>query len=412
MSFRNAFPIPLLLVFALFLAACGSGAEAPSETDASAENMGIPVDVLVAEPALFEDVIELTGSVNAPEDATVGAEASGTITYLASLGAYVRRGGTIAQVNPSMAQAMVSAARAGVSQSQAGIRVAQAQKQAAVAQLELAEDQHRRQEPLFRDSILSALEFRGVQTQLAAARAQVAQADAGIAQAQGVLRQAQASLQQAQTSYANTRVSAPFGGTVEAHLIERGETAGPGTPIARIVSGGGYRVTAGVPERYATDIEIGTPVRILTSSGEGEPLGGRVVFSGRAVDPASRTFPVEIALSDPDSRLRPEMVVRLTISRTVLEDVIALPLYTILRDERGTSVFVVKQTDGGMIAERRPVELGPSSNGRTVITSGLEAGDSVIASGQNSLAEGDLVRISQSRGSDELVYSALSSSDE
>lgn len=394
---------PLFFSFTLALAACGGGSGEPPESDATIDNAGIPVEVLVAEPALFEDIIELTGTVDAPEDATVGAEASGTITYLAPLGAYVRPGGTIAQVNPSMAQATVASAQAGVAQAQAGIRAAQAQKQAAIAQLELAQDQHNRQEPLYRDSILSALEFRNVQTQLASARAQVAQADAGIAQARGALRQAQAGLQQAQTSYANTRVSTPFGGTVEAHLVQRGETVGPGMPVARVISGGGYRVAAGVPERYATDIENGTAVRILTSSGEGESLGGRVVFSGRAVDPASRTFPIEIALADPDNRLRPEMVVRLSISRAVLQDVVALPLTAIIRDERGTSVFVVKQTDAGMVAERRPVELGPSANGRTVISSGLEAGDSVIVSGQNSLDEGDLVRISQSRGSDELA---------
>ncbi len=404
--------LTLLLIVSLSLAACGGGTEDETETDAATESVGIPVDVLVAEPALFEDVIELTGTVDAPEDATVGAEASGTITYLAPLGSYVRPGGTIAQVNPAMAQAMVSSAQATVSQAQAGVRAAQAQKLAAQAQLDLAEDQHRRQEPLYRDSILSALEFRGAQTQLASARAQVAQADAGIAQAQGALRQAQAGLQQAQTSYANTRVSTPFGGTVESHLVDRGETVGPGTPVARVVSGGGYRVKAGVPERYATDIENGTPVRILTSSGEGEPLGGRVVFSGRAIDTASRTFPVEIALSDPDSRLRPEMVVRLSISRDVLQDVVALPLNAIIRDERGTSVYIVKQTDAGRVAERRPVELGPSANGRTVISSGLEAGDSVIVSGQNSLDEGDLVRIAQSRGSDEMAANAIASSDQ
>ncbi len=411
MSHRISTPT-LLLCVSLAVAACGSGSEEATETDATTENAGIPVDVLIAEPALFEDVIELTGTVDAPEDATVGAEASGTITYLAPLGSYVRPGGTIAQVNPSMAQAVVASARATLSQAQAGVRAAQAQKQAATAQLELAQDQFDRQEPLYRDSILSALEFRGVQTQLAGARANVAQADAGIAQAQGAVRQAQAGVQQAQTSYANTRVSTPFGGTVEAHLVQRGETVGPGMPVARVVSGGGYRVKAGVPERYATDIENGTPVRILTSSGEGEPLGGRVVFSGRAIDTASRTFPIEIALSDPDSRLRPEMVVRLSVSRDVLQDVVALPLNAIIRDERGTSVYVVKQTDAGMIAERRPVELGPSANGRTVISSGLEAGDSVIVSGQNSLDEGDLVRIAQSRGSDELANNALTTNDE
>ena len=84
----------------------------------------------------------------------------------------------------------------------------------------MAQDQYDRQDPLYRDSIISALEFRGVQTQLASARAQVASAAAGVAQANAGLRQAR-------TALANTRVSAPFSGTVEAHLADRGETGPP-----------------------------------------------------------------------------------------------------------------------------------------------------------------------------------------
>src|SRR5690606_29409213 len=146
-----------------------------------AADTAVPVEVVAVEPAPFEDVIELTGSVEAPADATLGAEAAGTLTYLAPLGAFVRAGATVAQVNPSLAQAQVA-------QAQAAVEGAEAQQRAAQAQLELAQDQYDRQEPLYRDSIISALEFQGVQTQLASARAQVAQAAAGVAQANAALR--------------------------------------------------------------------------------------------------------------------------------------------------------------------------------------------------------------------------------
>ena len=74
---------------------------------------------------------------------------------------------------------------------------------------------------------------------------------------------------------------------------------------------------------------------------------------------------------------------------------------TSCRDERGTSVFVAVEKDGHLEALRRPVTLGPSSNGRTVILDGLEAGDQIVASGQSSIEEGDLLRILDSESTDE-----------
>ncbi|MDX1420518.1 MAG: efflux RND transporter periplasmic adaptor subunit [Rubricoccaceae bacterium] len=391
MRTRSLFLLPL----ALALAACGADdtgeAGEAGAAEAVADN-ALPVEVIVVGPTLFEDTIELTGAVEAPEDATLSPQAAGTLTYLAPLGAFVRAGGTVAQVDPSTAQAAVAQARAGV-------QAAQAQVEAARAQLDLAEDTFRRQEPLYRDSIISAWEFRGTQTQQASARAQVAQAEASVAQAQAALRQAQ-------TALGNTRVVAPFGGTVEAQLAERGEVVGPGVPVARLVSSGGLLIEAGMPERYAGEVEVGTPVRIVPTAYEGEPIGGRVSFVGRAVNPQSRTFPIRVTLQSAEVPLRPEMVVALEVSRAVLEDVIALPLQAIVRDERGPGVLVVSESEGATVAERRAVDLGPSSNGLTVIEAGLAAGDLVIASG--GVTEGDRVRVVERTGGDDLAVNTPS----
>lgn len=420
--FSSSLPLAAL---ALALAATGcqpgedDAADAPAQTDTA-----VPVEVVLADPDFFEDAIELTGTVDAPNDATLSPDVPGTLTYVAPLGAYVGRGGTVAQVRAGTQQAGVAQARAsaataragiqqaeaGIAQAQAGVEAAQAQRRAAQAQLELAEDQYNRQLPLYRDSILSALEFRNVETQLAGARAQVAQADAGVAQAQGQLRAsrenlnaaraqaeaAQAGVQSAQAQLANTRIVAPFGGVVEARLQEPGELASPGQPVVRLVSSGGVTVRAGVPERYAGDIEVGTQVRIEPTAYEAEPRGGRVTFVGTAVDPQSRTFPVEIAVDNSDRQLKPDMVVRLQVAREVLEDAISVPQEAIIRDERGTSVFVAVTDAGGTtVVERRVVELGPDSGDQVVLLDGVEPGDRVIVSGQSGIAEGDRVRVTE-----------------
>ena len=361
----------LFLPAVVLLSACGGDAPAEENVaEANPDDRAVPVDVIVVEPGTFEDRVVMTGSVEAPDDAVLSAEAAGTLTAIAPLGTTIQRGGTVAQINSTIP-------RAAVAQAEASLAAAQ-------AQADLAEDQFRRQEPLYQDSILSALEFQSVRAQQASARAQVAQAQAMLAQARQQL--------------SNTRVSAPFTGVVEERLVERGEQVAPGTPVARVVSIDQVKVKAGVPERYAGDIEVGTPVRIVPQSYSIQPLRGTVSFVGRAINTQNRTFPIEVALESGQG-LKPEMIVKLEVRRQEIEDAISLPLSAIVRDERGASVLVAREDGSGYIAEHRPTELGAQSGGYVVIESGLSAGDRVIATGQTTVAEGDRVRIAEERPS-------------
>jgi membrane fusion protein (multidrug efflux system) len=362
----------LVLPMLLTLSACGGEADEPAPDTAEAvETTATPVEVVRVERATFRDVIELTGTVDAPDDATLSAETAGTITALAPLGTTVRRGAAVAQVNPTMSRASVAQAEAAL--------------EAAEAQAELAEDQYRRQEPLLQDSIISAAEFEAVRTQRASARASVAQAEAALAQARQQL--------------AYTRVTAPFTGTVEERLVERGEQVVPGMPVVRLVSTATVDIEAGVPERYANDIQRGTPVRIQPTAYGLPEMSGSVTFVGSAINPQSRTFPIEISIDNRDGTLKPAMVTKLFVTRSVLDDVLAVPLAAIVRDERGASVFVAVPSEGDRyVAERREIETGPASDGRVVVTDGIEAGDRVVVAGQTQIADGDVLRLSQTTG--------------
>lgn len=360
----------LVLPMLLTLSACGGDApETAPETAEAVETTATPVEVVRVDRSTFRDVIELTGTVAAPNDATLSAEASGTITNLAPLGTTVRQGAAVAQINPVMGQA--------------GVAQAEAALEAAEAQAELAEDQFRRQEPLLADSIISAAEFEAVRTQRASALAQVAQARAAVAQARQQL--------------AYTRVVAPFTGTVEERLVERGEQVAPGMPVVRLVSTATVDIEAGVPERYANDIRRGTPVRIQPTAYGLLEVSGTVTFVGSAIDPQSRTFPIEISIDNREGTLKPAMITKLFVTRSVLDDVLAVPLAAIVRDERGASVFVAVPSESDRyVAERREIETGPASDGLIVVTDGIEAGDRVVVAGQTQIADGDVLRLSQS----------------
>jgi RND family efflux transporter MFP subunit len=188
---------------------------------------------------------------------------------------------------------------------------------------------------------------------------------------------------------------APFAGTVEEHLAQRGEQVGPGTPVVRLVSTRDVQVTAGIPERYAGDIQSGDAVQVRMQMAGGEMRTGRIAFVGSAVNPQSRTFPVEIALSNPDGRLKPAMTATVLLRREQIEDALVVPRSAVVREADGEVVYVVE----GGVARSRRVVTGSSFGERVVVETGLSAGDEVIVLGQNNVAPGDRVAVASQRRS-------------
>ena len=362
---------------ALTIAACGSNSEqtttegdsvptaetSSNSAEAQRATRVIRVESMVLSSQDFDDVIEVTGTVDADHDATLSARTAGTLVQLKSLGTNVGAGYLVAQIDPGLANAALDQATA--------------QLDVAAAQLELTDDLFQRQEPLFRDSIISPVEFQQVRTQLSQARAQHSQAEALVKQAQE-----QVNL---------TMITAPFSGVVESHFVEQGEQVSPGVPVVRIVNTRLVRVTAGVPERYAGEIETGSFVRLRFNSYGVAEKTARVTFVGSAIDKASRTLPIEIEVDNRDGQLKPEMIADVFVTRSSVSDAVVIPQSAVLRDEQGSSVYVVDRSGANPTAERRIVMLGDSYGGKVVVVSGLQAGDELITVGANSVAPGDVV---------------------
>lgn len=374
--------LPIVLAMPLFV-----GCSAPEGDEAEPTESGVTtaaanespisqrrqvrVETLLLQPTSFEDVIEVTGSVEAYNDATISAQGAGTLVYRVPRGAYVPRNGRIAQIDSTLMHASYLQTKA--------------QSDAAQAQYDLAHDTFKRQEPLFQDSIISALEFESVRTQLNQAEAQLNAAKALLAQ----LRE--------QLNYA--RIKTSFSGTVESYFADIGEQVTPGMPIARIVNTQRVKIAAGVPERYANDIEKNSPVKVVLDAYGDMERQGMVNFVGKAINVNNRTFPVEIQLDNADQILKPEMVAKIFLTREKLEEVIVIPQDAVPLNESGHSVFVVIDEAGTLVAERRPVTLGPAYGGTVVVEQGLYAGDEVVVLGQYNLTEGDAIEVVNTRQS-------------
>ncbi|MBL7979742.1 MAG: efflux RND transporter periplasmic adaptor subunit [Bacteroidetes Order II. Incertae sedis bacterium] len=379
--FQYVVILPVSLMLAFVFSACNQGNKPASTAENSTEltSAMIPVETLLAGAGNFDNMIQIPGVVETSNDVTVSALSAGILQYVAPVGKYVSAGETVAIVDPAVAEAALSQAKAALSAAEAAVANAE-------AQLRLAEDAFRRQEPLYRDSIISALEFEGVKTRLAAAKAVVNQTNAGKAQAQAAISLAQKQL-------SNTRVVAPFSGKIERKLAEVGSTAAPGSPIVQIVNAGNVKITGGVSEKYAATVRLGTNAFVRFPTLGNQETIGSISFIGTNVNPTSRTFPIEIQVANPDGLLKPQMTAQIFINNETIGNVIVIPETAIMRDEEGTSVFIAKPEGRKKVAKRVSISIGPSQEGKTVVFSGINAGDEVVTNGQNNVSEGDLLEV-------------------
>lgn len=342
------------LALTLTLAACGPDSQASEPgDDADAYVKVVNVGIQEVEPVSFTSYIRLTGEVEAFEDVVVSAEESGVIErFFVEKGRYVQRGAPLAKIEDDVLRAQVNEA-------------------AAAAQL--AAERYERQRRLWEEekigSEIAYLETK-YQAELQAARHQMLGARLD-----------------------RTLLRAPVSGVFDERYVDAGEMVSAGTRVGRIVEIDRLKVTGGVAERFAPSVSVGDTARVRLNVLPAEEFAGVIEYVGTAVDPLSRTFPVEIVIENPGRVLKPQMVASVEIADVRLDSALVAPQPAILRTEDGYQVFVVTEKGGELVAEARPVRLGPAQANRTVIEQGLNPGDRLIVRGQQLVEIGDRVRI-------------------
>lgn len=373
---RAAAPLALALASALAFgcqppadagaSAPGAAGSGPGSTAASAPaRRARRVSAIVVQPERFAERIQLSATLETPKDATLSAQSAGTIDTLAPLGTQVKAGEVVAQIDAAMALASQRQAEAAVAAARAG--------------LNLAQDTLRRQQPLADKQIISALEFERIRAQVDEARANLRRLEAGVASAREQVRY--------------NRVVAPFDGVVEEHFVERGEQVNPGTRTLRLVDTREMKLVAGVPERFSVDIAVGAALAVDFVAYGLPPRTAKVTFVGNTIDARNRTFNIEALLDNADGKLKPQMIAKVDLTRSVVDSALVVPRTAVLTDERGPSLFLVEGVGAEAVARRLYVTLGASSGNAVVVSEGIAPGARVVVRGQNDLSDGDAIDV-------------------
>jgi membrane fusion protein (multidrug efflux system) len=204
--------------------------------------------------------------------------------------------------------------------------------------------------------------------------------------------QAAARLTMLRTRLGRTVIRAPIDGVLENRLVEIGAMVSVGTNVARIVSLDPVKVVAGVPERYARDVNVGasavTIFDVLDLTSE-----GTISYVGATVNANNRTFMVELEMANPDGLIKPQMVANVGLVRQTIADAVVIPQEALVRVEDGYVVFVVEGDGEDAVVVSKAVELGASQRDEVVIEAGLSAGDRLIVVGQQQVTAGDRINV-------------------
>lgn len=306
------------------------------------------VSVSAVKDTVFNHYLEVQGNVDTKENLVIYPQFSGTLQTLNVVaGQKVSKGQVIGRIDDG-----------GLSQ-----QVAQLE-----TQLALAKTTFERQKRLWDQKIGSEIQYLQAQTNMISQQKAVSQIKAQLAK---------------------TVITAPFNGTIDEIITEKGAVVAPGQGIVRIVNLSGMYISTAVPESYIGKLKVGTTVDIELAS-LGKNYVGKVRQVANNINPNNRTFAIEVSVPNTDNLLRPNQVAKLKIIDYTSKDAIVVPTGVIQEDgENNQFVFVADNVKGKTaVAKKVIVKTGQSANNVTEILSGLSADDKIVTEGANTISEG------------------------
>jgi RND family efflux transporter MFP subunit len=337
-----------------------------STDDESVETRAtVPVSVATARVDRIDARLTAIGTVDPlpGRDWTIVAPQAGRVLEMPKLeGAAVRKGDLLVRFDaPGL---VADGAAKTAERRQAEARLTQAQQAAA------------RLDGLFERGIAARKDVEEAQKELRDAEAAQAAAQAGEAAAR--------------TLADRVVVRAPFDGVVARRWHNPGDTveAAPSDPVLRVVDPTRLQVVAQVSAADAGRIVAGRTAQVRVATGN-DSLAGHVVGGAGAVDPATGTAPVRIAL-DGGAAAPPGTAVQIEIVAESHAAAVVVPASAIVRDGADAFVYV----DGGDgKAQRRKVTLGLDGGDAIEIASGVQGGERVVVRGQQDLPDGAAITV-------------------
>jgi multidrug efflux system membrane fusion protein len=268
---------------------------------------------------------------------------------------------------------------------EAALREAKARLEKDKALTEKAEADNRRYENLVQGGFISREQFDQIRSNLSSLQATVTADEAVV--------------ENAMIQLGYTSIYSPLSGRTGTILIDQGnmiKANDDNKSMVVIEQMQPIYVTFTVPEAYLSQImgrmkgqNLG--VQALPDGSTSEIEKGKLTFVDNAVDSKTGTIRLKGTFDNTARRLWPGQFVNVALTLGILENVVTVPTQAVQTGENGLFVFVVTSEK---TVQLKPVKIGKSYGGETVVESGLAAGEQVVTDGHLRLIPGSSVEIS------------------
>jgi RND family efflux transporter MFP subunit len=322
-----------------------------------------PVNVIHPERGKSSSDLTLPGMIQAFSQSPIYARVDGYLrTWYVDIGAHVTKGQLLAEIDAPEVDQQLNQARAMLTQAQANLKLAQVTAP--------------RYQELIKTNSVSQQEVDQNNQNLAAQEANVQAATAAVSR-----------LEQMQGF---EKIVAPFDGIITERTTDFGDlvnsgNSGVGRELFRISQNQTVRVFVTVPEEFSSQVGPGTKASMDVIALPNHHFAASVTRTADSIDATSRTLTVELDVPNPTGELLPGAYANVHLQVPLNAAPLVVPASTILFQSDGPQVGIVH---GGNQIELRKVTLGHDFGDTIEVTSGIRAGDAVIANPPDSLTNG------------------------
>jgi membrane fusion protein (multidrug efflux system) len=329
----------------------GEGAGGPGAGPGGAGRGGampaMRVNGVVVQPQSFSNSLAVSGSIEANEQVQIRSQISGLVRSISfEEGSQVSKGQVLLKIDDSELRA----------------QLAQAQTRQS-----LAAENERRAGLLLKKEAISREEYDIAQSEL---------------------RSTQAQTQLIRAQLDKTTIRAPFSGRIGLRSISEGTYISPETIVANLLSTNPVKITFSVPEKYASQVKENTTLN-FTVAGSDKKHTATVYAIEPGIESSSRTLQLRARAANPDDMLRPGSFANIELPLTVIENALLVPTEAVVPVQNGKKVFV---SENGK-AKEVMIETSTRTEKDVLVTTGLQAGDTVLTTGIMTLKPGAPVKV-------------------
>lgn len=428
-----------LIVMAVFTGFYGCSDKAAPEAANGSGKGGegkppVAVEVVKVAPVELSNAVEVVGTLSPKFESVVRAEVKSRVTDV-----YVTQwvnvtpgkelmksdtrdieqllASTRARLEGARSQEEAALAQGGIAR--AGADTALAQEEAGKASileaqvgLDRAEREHQRLTKLYegglvtrqnldegvsaRDAARARVEaakssVRAAGSQVAAAKAQIPAAEAAAKAARSEIAAASEEVKRLEILLSKAVVRSPMHGVVAERFVNVGDLPGDG-PLFHIVDNRVMNLTLSVPAKDQAAVRLGQTITFTTDALPGESFTGKILFVNPAASGADRSVEVLAEVPNPEGKLKGGQFAKAKITTGTVSGALTVPRAALSSwDMVGKSAEVFVVASGA--AKKRRVSTGMFEGDQVALTSGVSAGEEVVARGGFNLKDGDKVEV-------------------